>query len=140
MPSKPPKCKLCGVEHWNSEPHVFARETAPAPKPRPVNVTQPVTESVTQPVTESVTQPVTESVTQPVTPVTQPVTPVTRPVTTTPSVTQPVTPVTKSVTQGEECVCPTCGSSHTPGGRMYNSPAEKQRAYRARRSGNGQSD
>jgi len=125
MPSKPPKCKLCGVEHWNSEPHVFARETAPAPKPRPVNVTQPVTESVTQPVTESVTQPVT---------------PVTRPVTTTPSVTQPVTPVTKSVTQGEECVCPTCGSSHTPGGRMYNSPAEKQRAYRARRSGNGQSD
>jgi len=117
MPSKPPKCKLCGVEHWNSEPHVFARETAPAPKPRPVNVTQPVTESVTQPVT-----------------------PVTRPVTTTPSVTQPVTPVTKSVTQGEECVSPACGSSHTPGGRMYNSPAEKQRAYRARRSGNGQSD
>ena len=145
MPSKPPKCKLCGVEHWNSEPHVFARETAPAPKPRPVNVTQPVTESVTKPVTP-VTRPVTTtpSVTQTVTPVTQTVTPVTQTVTpvtqTVTPVTKSVTPVTKSVTQGEECVCPTCGSSHTPGGRMYSSPAEKQRAYRARRSGNGQSD
>ncbi len=101
MPSKPPKCKLCGVEHWNSEPHVFGKETAPAPKQRPVSVT---------------------------TPVTKPVTPVTTPVTTRPSVTTPVT-------QGEECVCPTCGAAHLP--RVYASQAEKQRAYRARRSGHG---
>src|SRR4051812_28274737 len=60
MPAQPPKCKLCGVEHWNSEGHKLPKEARSeeptrtsvpqAPQVQPAIVTKPVT-----PVTMGVT-------------------------------------------------------------------------------------
>jgi len=91
--------------------HWIGREPHVLPKEEPVPKPRPV--SVTTPVTK------------PVTPITPPVTP--RSIDTTP------------VTEEGRCVCPTCGAPHSA--RRYSGgTAERSRAYRARRSGNGQSD
>jgi len=66
MPAKPPRCKLCGAEHWNSEPHVL-------PDQKPVTVPRKLVTQAVKPVTQDA---------QPVTPPEKPVTvqevPVTR--------------------------------------------------------------
>jgi hypothetical protein len=83
MPAKPPKCKLCGSEHWNSEPHVL-------PKGEQVTVTK--APAVTKAPVPIVTKPI---------------------------------PVTKA-SEGR------VGTTGRP--RLYATNADRQRAYRARRT------
>lgn len=41
----PPVCRLCGKPHWNTDPHVWGKETSPAGKAKRARVTKPATPS-----------------------------------------------------------------------------------------------
>ena len=47
---KPPKCRMCGSEHWNSEPHVFPNAPSKADvkkEKKPEKYFKPVTSNIT---------------------------------------------------------------------------------------------
>jgi hypothetical protein len=99
------KCKLCGGTHRLGEPHEF-------PKSEPVS--RPVPKQQAPSVTKPVTPPVT----------------IAQPANVTPPVSANVTPPT-NVTPRKLNI-PDDKRGHRP--KLYDSPAERQRAYRARRS------